>query len=799
MAFGTTLVIPAPARAAWPHEPNNGNVALCTAVDRQAYAKVVPDGAGGVIATWLDFRSGSFDIYAQRVNAAGVPQWTADGLAVCTATDEQLMPSIASDGAGGAIVAWPDYRDGTRMDIYAQRVSAAGVPQWAENGVALCSAPGGVYYSPAITSDGAGGAIVTWPDLRGGPNPDIYAQRVNAAGVPQWAANGVALCTATNDQHNPTIVTDGAGGAIVTWWDYRNGTNYDVYAQRVSAAGVPLWRGNGAALCTATSNQLGQRIASDGAGGAIVTWQDYRSGTNYDIYAQRVGAAGVPQWTAEGLALCVAADEQSTPTIALDGAGGAIVTWQDNRSGTSYDIYAQRVSAAGAAEWIANGVALCTADSSQYAPTIVLDGSGGAIVTWYDYRSGAGSDIYAQRVSAAGVPQWTADGVALSTATKSQVAPVIVSDGTGGAIVTWQDHRSGEADIYAQRIERFGQLGSPEPTITSVKDLPNDQGGRVKVSWAASYLDADPAFGVYDYRVWRSVPPQLLASGSLMLRRGVTEDADEAAAGGKLLVGPYATTDYAWEFVASTPSAISESYSMVVSVEGDSVAGWNPRTAFRIEARASSAQSANRWFSAPDSGYSVDNIAPVAPAPLTGFYSAGTTRLAWYPNREADLVGYRLYRGSSTSFVPGPGNLVSALPDTGYIDPAGAPYVYKLTAIDVHGNESPVATLVPSGTLDAPGAGAVSELMLSPVSPNPIVGEAMLGFALPRAGHVRLEVLDASGRRVAMVADGAFEAGPHSVRWQASGAGQQRLAPGVYLSRLSFEGLALTRRMIVTH
>ena len=119
---------------------------------------------------------------------------------------------------------------------------------------------------------------------------------MNAAGVPQWTADGVALCAAANSKYNPTIVSDGAGGAIVTWNDYRSG-NFDIYAQRVSAAGVPQWTADGVALCTAANSKNNPTIVSDGAGGAIVTWEDQRNG-NYDIYAQRVNAAGVPQWTA---------------------------------------------------------------------------------------------------------------------------------------------------------------------------------------------------------------------------------------------------------------------------------------------------------------------------------------------------------------------------------------------------------------------------------------------------------------------------------------------------------------------
>ena len=55
--------------------------------------------------------------------------------------------------------------------------------------------------------------------------------------------NGVAICTALNDQDNPVIVSDGAGGAIITWDDYRSTTGdtslgSDIYAQWVNSSGI---------------------------------------------------------------------------------------------------------------------------------------------------------------------------------------------------------------------------------------------------------------------------------------------------------------------------------------------------------------------------------------------------------------------------------------------------------------------------------------------------------------------------------------------------------------------------------
>lgn len=40
------------------------------------------------------------------------------------------------------------------------------------------------------------------------------------------------------------------------------------------------------AISIATSHQLSAASVSDGAGGAIITWQSYQNGTNPDIYAQ---------------------------------------------------------------------------------------------------------------------------------------------------------------------------------------------------------------------------------------------------------------------------------------------------------------------------------------------------------------------------------------------------------------------------------------------------------------------------------------------------------------------------------
>lgn len=478
----------------------------------------VSDGSGGVIVAWQDRRGADYDIYAQRMNANGQPLWPADGVALCSAVNDQDNPAIVSDGAGGAIVTWQDGRFGGSgaNDIYAQRVNVAGVVQWAGNGVALCSATQNQTV-PAGVPDGSGGAIIAWQDARGA-TLTIYAQRVDAAGVPQWTANGVLMSGSSFDQTLPKLATDAGGGAIAVWQERRGGGNQknDIYAQRVNASGSVQWAGMGVVLCAATNDQLAPAIAADGAGGAIAAWQDHRGGGG-GVFGQRVNAAGVVQWTTDGVAL--GTQGISNLAIVPDGASGAIV------AGSISTGYVQRVSAAGAAQWGANGVTLTTTANSV-RPALLSDGAGGAIVTWSDTRGATGADIYAQQLNAAGAAQWTAGGVALCTAAGDQTVPGIVADGTGGAIVAWQDgvHGTSNYDIYATRVRSNGLVTDVAPAAAEFAPplaIPNPFIGQVTITFSLSA--ATPVrmevFDVAGRRVWGS-PISTLGAG----RRSLTWD-----------------------------------------------------------------------------------------------------------------------------------------------------------------------------------------------------------------------------------------------------------------------------------
>jgi hypothetical protein len=459
--FTLSILISVISNAQWNTDPSLNNP-VCNFSGSQTNVQMVADGTGGTIAVWEDTRNSSTDIYAQRISATGTLLWPVSGVPLCTAAFNQLKPKIVTDGAGGAVIAWIDDRDGAgagNYDIYAQRINANGAVQWGADGLPVCTASG-IQNNQQLLADNSG-AMIVWSDGRGGSaNADIYAQRLNQVGTPLWTIDGVAVCTASSLQNIPQIISDGgAGSAIIVWEDWRNFSQSDIYAQKISN-GSTSWTFNGVLICSEPNlaHQYNTKMVADGSGGAIICWEDKRNaGTNTDLYAQRVNTSGITQWTSNGLAICTASGIQFTHQLIADAAGGAIIAWEDRRTGR--DIYTQRINAAGAAQWAVNGIAVCNTGDIQEEPQLVARVAGGAIFIWTDSRNSAQQDIYAQGVDAAGTALWVGNGIPVANESHAQFAAQLLTDGANGAIIAWQDLRTTlDYDIYSSKLSATGAL-----------------------------------------------------------------------------------------------------------------------------------------------------------------------------------------------------------------------------------------------------------------------------------------------------------------------------------------------------
>ncbi len=350
--------------------------------------RLVPDDAGGVYIAWQD---GDFDvpgdIYAQHINGDGTKAagWPDSGLAVCTDPGNQGSPYLASDSHGGFFVIWGDLRNGPTA-IYGTRVTQTGAiaPGWPLNGRQVA---GGTlnYGLRGIVPDGAGGAYIAWEITVGPPfdDNDVYAVRILADGsiAPGWPSGGLVVAAQPGPQYLNSVVADGSGGVLLAWSD-QNQQPAVAYVQRLRPDGTtaPGWPAGGARVSDLASWQLEPVLAPAGDGGAFVVLElDTDSGQKGYLQHFAAGGAPAPGWPASAVSLVYPtvffAFQQTEFAITSDGAGGAIVAWNDTRvmNGQvfSNQIYAQRYFGDGPTP------ALVALVSAEALPDRVA-------LTWYD-------------------------------------------------------------------------------------------------------------------------------------------------------------------------------------------------------------------------------------------------------------------------------------------------------------------------------------------------------------------------------------------------------------------------------
>lgn len=457
--------ISTPSSAGWPTDPSE-NLPICTNLFLHSFPDIVPDGFGGAIVVWEDYRSGSasHDIFAQRVSAQGSVLWAVNGVPVVTAINSQTLPRAVADGQGGAVVVWIHGEAGPNWDLYAQKLTSGGAIAWQQNGVVVCDAPGVQSDFDLVATDD-GGSVIAWTDQRDGLTGDVYAQRLTSDGSPSWADNGALLSDAEGEKVSPKIAF--ANGFVVAWTNDDGVAPPDIHAQKLDAMGTRLWSSDGVAVCVAAGLQAGAAIVPLAANDVVIAWADERSDPQYgDIYAQRLDADGAAVWVANGVAVCTANNRQGSIVAMPMGGETALLCWVDNRNGRS-DLFANRLGPNGDLLWGTTGVPICSGPNGSWEPKIASDGSGGAIITWSDDRDDLFTpDIYAQRVGPSGNVLWSANGVLVSNAPLDQQHPVLVADESGGAIIAWEDWREGGLEaqrykIFAQRLGPDGSLGIP--------------------------------------------------------------------------------------------------------------------------------------------------------------------------------------------------------------------------------------------------------------------------------------------------------------------------------------------------
>lgn len=190
--------------------------------------------------------------------------------------------------------------------------------------------------------------------------------------------------------------------------------------------------------------------------------------------------------------------------------------------------------------------------------------------------------------------------------------------------------------------------GALDGQIVAVDDIPNDQGGQVKVIW-----DAFASDGIgYD------------PIDSYSLKR-------------------YDGYDDTWTYVGNMPADGSARYSLVVPTLFDSTSVDPALTSFIVLALS---EGGEVFTSDPAEGYSLDNLAPMVPDGIMAMGDENLVEIVWDEPLDADFQYFTIYRN---------GEIVGYSTESYFFDESitsGGEYAYTVTATDINENESDGST-----------------------------------------------------------------------------------------------------------
>ena len=419
------------------------------------------------VIIWEDTRFGfvGTQIFYQVLNSDGSTVFEEDGIpiTVMTGYNQEALDAIIYPGSNCIATVWAETRSNGFKQIYAQAVDIDGNSLWNENGLPVGEYLLGQQELPQISVKEDNEELdyyVGWSDYRDWGSFAIYGQKIHN-GTLQWDTEGKLIAAPTENDLLQDIVEN--------FYIWRGGSflNLDIFVKLVDENGntAPGWEDNGNLICGAPGNQTNPRgiIIPQGL---LILWEDRRNDER-DIYGQIVTYDGDILWQENGLPLVVQENDQDNFKFIY--GDGLYVVWQDYSSGTFYEIFAQKFDENGNELWQEGGVLVAGGDDfSTSSPDVVKVGDK-ILVVWEDYNNWF-SDIKAQLLNESGELLWQPQGIFICDEFKDQNKPQVVSNGEEDVYIAWQD---GRATIYVPIWGVYAQKFHIEQTSIENEVIPN--------------------------------------------------------------------------------------------------------------------------------------------------------------------------------------------------------------------------------------------------------------------------------------------------------------------------------------
>jgi hypothetical protein len=543
-------------------------------------------------------------------------------------------------------------------------------------------------------------------------------------------------------------------------------------------------------------------MLKDGNGGAFIVWDDERAASGIPkIFAQHLDKNGNALWTANGLEICPGGADQVLPQVAVVGDGGIIISWEeDNRDsipvfgGTSPAIFAQRISSHGARLWRDSALQIAGPLPFQLfypqgIPTsCVSDGNGGAYVSWADLNYGL-QDLIVTRIDSSGNVRWSSsaqngfngNGLPIGGYTHLR----LLQNGTAGVIIAWTDVRNAFTTGISLFAQKLDSAGARLWDTMGVALAPKPQYLQQQTNEVIVSDNAGGAIYAWEQSASGSSPHGY---------------AGHVSTSGQLTW--ISATDSLGTLVDSKASTGQENLSMISGGNGTALLTWTDGANYAYVQKIASDGSLP-WGSNPTS------IAANTSGEVLTTDGSGGVIVAWGQGLQngVNIFAQRVNSSGQTVWSNPTygtfGNPVSTTPSAFQGSPLivpddaggaiiawhdqrpfsyGGPYDIYAHHIGSNGVTKVIQQIT----------GLPREFSLSQNYPNPFNPSTQIQFSIAQAGFVTLKVYDLLGREVTTLVHQNLTPSSYSVTWNAS-----NVASGAYFYRLQSGSYVETRKLLL--
>ncbi len=446
------------AQAQWSDDPAT-NLVIADRANEQVQTKLASTADGGCYISWFDNAASGYDLYLQRLDAAGNEQWAHNGVLVADRGFSSTQDyGLAVDTAGNALLAFRS-DTGVNVQIAAARVAPDGTLLWGAGGIDVTNTADFVA-APKIAGTSDGNVVVAWTQ-----DVNVVAHKLNPSGAAFWGA-AVVLAPASGSFAFSDLQASDAGNVVLAWVQSSGGAGpRHLWAQKLASAdGASLWGTAHVQVYDDASGSLQfgnfPSFLDDGSGGAVFAW--YTSSPSLQCRAQRILANGTEAFAHNGVPTSTDGSRlRVSPSVAWSPvAEEMFLFWTElNGAQSQFGLYGQKLDASGVRQWSDNGQEVIPLGAEEIGQVRALPWNDGAVVAWAETIGFGNQPIRATRLDGTGASVWSPAIVDLASSATGTSRLATTESTSGFAIFGWSDGDSGSRDVLAQNLNADGSLG----------------------------------------------------------------------------------------------------------------------------------------------------------------------------------------------------------------------------------------------------------------------------------------------------------------------------------------------------